>query len=78
VDRLAQQLTPRQVLEWRAFERIEGYPLGSRGDWYRQALAASKEGQHPQAFMPWTRSGAKGTRPFAQFKKTNPFLFKKG
>ena len=75
MDRLSQELTPRQVDEWRAFERIEGYPLGARGDWYRQALAISKQGQDPKAFLTWGDN--QKTRSFADFKKAYPFMFPK-
>lgn len=73
MDRLAQEITPRQVLEWRAFERVEGIPLGSRGDWLRQALAVSRDGRDPKTFQPWHREAV--TRPFAEFKKSYPFMF---
>lgn len=68
VDAVMQQMTSAQLEEWRAFERIEGFSIGARGDWERSANLASlyaemhrdrRKRPHPFTaadFLPWLRA----------------------
>lgn len=40
-ERMGAALSARELAEWQAFERLEGYSLGDRGAWERTALLAS-------------------------------------
>lgn len=39
-----------------------------------QALAVSRDGRDPKTYMPWREQP---TRPFSDFKKAYPFMFKR-
>jgi len=58
VDYLAQVLSSHQLEQWLAFERLEGYSIGARGDWERSAGPAA---MYAEAH----RNAEKRSRPFS-------------
>jgi hypothetical protein len=66
------ELTSRQLAEWMAFERAEGFSLGARGDWERAAMA--RAGVEPRKFLRWQQESVK---PFKDFAAHNPHFYRR-
>lgn len=76
VDRFMAGLSSRQLAEWDAFERVEGF-IGARAHWemFRTlALVMSKQKVTQGDFMPWLEKAA--TTP-ASFRAGFEHLLKK-